>query len=548
MEASPSLEMSPGLQECRSLLQEQPQQAHPGAKGHLLRRRGLALALLPTALLGCLCLASQRQGGLLFWHGDGLADDFELFGKHVSPFEALKGSFKPPVLKVDGAFTGGTCNLEGNSSACPLAKMPMGNLTGVFPGGETRCILGDTPYLFMVIPGKTDKLLLYFQGGGACWNEKVVSANLCTRAVSDEGRVGIFDTENPANPYRDYTMVIIGYCSGDAHVGHSDHEDWSVITSLSSKGVKQRGYINAKSAIDWTKQNVGDLDSLIITGSSAGALGTQVWSEPLLNMFSYKHAAVIADSYAAIFPFAVQPRMIRDFGVCDTGLLDPGLAFQCKTGTIDVQQIFEHAMRFKPRVAFASLDSKIDFVQIAFYKVVYKSMKGGKDSVGPQDFSQMLNTIYSRYNAYANWVSFAVNDVHHMYLNNKVMYQTTPVGNQVKSRSGLAQKFLEAFADMTISGDDMPLQDWLAEFPVRDGKQAETHCAGVRHKPSVPSPITPPSGAGLLTGAVTTLSAFASRVKTGVSSAFKPAVRDAAHKLGFDVLCVPLVGEKVFRG
>ena len=36
------------------------------------------------------------------------------------------------------------------------------------PGGDTVCSDG-TPYKFFVRPGAADKLMVYFQGGGACW-------------------------------------------------------------------------------------------------------------------------------------------------------------------------------------------------------------------------------------------------------------------------------------------------------------------------------------------------------------------------------------------
>jgi hypothetical protein len=61
------------------------------------------------------------------------------------------------------------CNIT-TSEACNLASMPRDESTLVLPGGETRCIYADsTPYAFQVIPGDSEKLLFYFQGGGACW-------------------------------------------------------------------------------------------------------------------------------------------------------------------------------------------------------------------------------------------------------------------------------------------------------------------------------------------------------------------------------------------
>ena len=59
-----------------------------------------------------------------------------------------------------------SCTVNGTNS-CPISSMPADQSTLVYPGGNTRCILStSTPYAFQVIPGASDKLIIYFQGGG----------------------------------------------------------------------------------------------------------------------------------------------------------------------------------------------------------------------------------------------------------------------------------------------------------------------------------------------------------------------------------------------
>lgn len=61
------------------------------------------------------------------------------------------------------------CNISA-TEACDVSSMPKDESTMVLPGGETRCIFADsTPFAFQVVPGDNDKILFYFQGGGACW-------------------------------------------------------------------------------------------------------------------------------------------------------------------------------------------------------------------------------------------------------------------------------------------------------------------------------------------------------------------------------------------
>jgi len=91
----------------------------------------------------------------------------------------------------------------------------------IAPGQGTGCAAG-TPYSFFHRAGTAPgKLLIYFQGGGACWNWVSCSGMFDPSVEADElyDYEGIFDRENPANPFREFEIVFIPYCTGDVHVG-----------------------------------------------------------------------------------------------------------------------------------------------------------------------------------------------------------------------------------------------------------------------------------------------------------------------------------------
>ena len=46
----------------------------------------------------------------------------------------------------------------------------------VTPGGDAVCARG-TPYSFFVRSGDPKKLLIFFEGGGACWNDATCAPN-----------------------------------------------------------------------------------------------------------------------------------------------------------------------------------------------------------------------------------------------------------------------------------------------------------------------------------------------------------------------------------
>lgn len=108
------------------------------------------------------------------------------------------------------------CCTISETESCNLSDLEADRTNLVYPGGNTRCIFSDsTAYSFQVIPGDTDKLLVYFQGGGACWSEYTTNSGFCTTDAKPDALSGIFNRTNEKNIYRNYTIVQMLYCSGD---------------------------------------------------------------------------------------------------------------------------------------------------------------------------------------------------------------------------------------------------------------------------------------------------------------------------------------------
>ncbi|GMH51029.1 hypothetical protein TrRE_jg5377 [Triparma retinervis] len=211
---------------------------------------------------------------------------------------------------------------------CGIEEFAGDTSTLVYPGGDTRCIFSDSgDYAFQVWPGASDKLMIYFQGGGACWDKISTKAGLCSTTASPGGESGVFCRGDCTadNSFEDYTIVHVLYCSGDAHIGQvvRDYND--------DKGVavSQQGANNVQATLDWIKGQDGFFErfnSLVLMGCSAGSLGVQAWAhEVMLQMdeaYGFEDAAVVPDSYAGVFPPDSQSQTIIDFGACDVSALD----------------------------------------------------------------------------------------------------------------------------------------------------------------------------------------------------------------------------------
>lgn len=198
--------------------------------------------------------------------------------------------------------------------------LPAGEWTQLMPGGETICSNG-TPYSFFARPAETesDKLLIHFQGGGACWFGQICDlegGNSTYDPFVDESDnpanyAGIFNFENEENPFLDYNMVMVPYCTADVHIGNTDTTYEIPATGAAEAKevtIYHRGYVNATTVLGWTFENVTDPSTVFVTGCSAGSIPSPFY------------AAMVAEQY----PDA----RIEQLGDASGGYRNPALAQQ----------------------------------------------------------------------------------------------------------------------------------------------------------------------------------------------------------------------------
>ncbi len=142
----------------------------------------------------------------------------------------------------------------------------------------------DPEFSFFVKGGKQNRLVVYFQGGGACWDSKnCLYAHTYYEEVPDlsafsdlTGR-GIFDTDNPDNPFKDWYFVYIPYCTGDVHWGANDYgypDNLAIYgPQFAPVTIRHRGFVNFQVVLQWIEDNFSGPEKIFVTGSSAGGYG-----------------------------------------------------------------------------------------------------------------------------------------------------------------------------------------------------------------------------------------------------------------------------------
>ncbi len=294
----------------------------------------------------------------------------------------------------------GTLLAACSDSGSDVPPLPPG-WTVFHPAGETRCSDGS-PYAYFASPGSQSKLLVEFQGGGACWDALTCAfpypkypsgvylgdVDVAATLAILEGGQGIYDRSNPANPFRDWYHVFVPYCTGDAHYG-----DNAKTYSLDGKEfvIEHKGRVNARAAIDWVFGAFRDPETAVVTGCSAGALGSIAWAPYVMQHYPRAEHRHFADSFVGVLTEQLYEEAFPNwnaYGVFASFI--PGFAH----GQLDEYRpdfaayIYAQTALYFPQHRFSQYDSNFDRTQTAFYV-----LGGGQG--GASEWSRQMRGLIS---------------------------------------------------------------------------------------------------------------------------------------------------------
>jgi hypothetical protein len=155
----------------------------------------------------------------------------------------------------------------------------------------------DTPYSFFVKRGSVNKLLMYYQGGGACEQLTcgVPVRRESIRATARTTRRPASRIDEPLNPFRDWNVVFVSYRSCDIHFGDAA-QAYANTDPQNPLRIEHRGFHNARAAEKWAREHFLNPEAVFVAGSSAGAYGAW-FHAPLLHLtWPAAHFEVLADA------------------------------------------------------------------------------------------------------------------------------------------------------------------------------------------------------------------------------------------------------------
>jgi Pectinacetylesterase len=148
------------------------------------------------------------------------------------------------------------------------------------PGGDCECADGSA-FAFWEHRADPSKVVFFLDGGGACFDAETCAFTglgnpgeenydwKVTDKPAEEG--GIFDFARADNPFRDYSVLYVPSCTGDAHLGDVTREYSPELT------VEHNGFVNGTAALSYLAENYPDAANVVVVGKTVGSIAAPVY-------------------------------------------------------------------------------------------------------------------------------------------------------------------------------------------------------------------------------------------------------------------------------
>jgi len=251
--------------------------------------------------------------------------------------------------------------------------------------------------------GASSRLVIYLEGGGACWDEFTCSNGFAF--FTDTGipqsvirqieaiAVGIFSRTDADNPFTTDSFAYVPYCTGDVHAGTVSETPW---------GVAHVGANNLAIMLPRILATFPDVTEVVLAGTSAGGYGVAYHAEGLRKLLpATTSMSAIMDSAIPLAPFPGADAGVRAQNLAWNPILCDGC------GTANDQWL--HAIAALPDVRFGLTQSLGDTTLRQFYSPTGVQLPR-------EDWATAVDAFFDVHAGIANVDVFEIDNDQHVFV------------------------------------------------------------------------------------------------------------------------------------
>ncbi len=232
----------------------------------------------------------------------------------------------------------------------------------------------DPTFKFFVKKGSVNNLLVFFDGGGACWDTmNCIYFPTYTRIVDESAELlslagGIFDLKNPANPFKEWNFVFVPYCTGDIHWGSTE----KIYPGYYGDGpytIHHRGFDNFLVVLKWITENFKKPHKILVTGSSAGSYGALLGFPYLQEAYPKSMVSMLGDAGFGVVTEFFHNTQIHNWGFSQNlPAWIPG--FERPFSEYTIGEMYKMIGQYYRHRKIGQYTTAWDATQVAFYNIM----------------------------------------------------------------------------------------------------------------------------------------------------------------------------------
>jgi hypothetical protein len=182
---------------------------------------------------------------------------------------------------------------------------------------------------------------------------------------------GLFDFSRDDNPVKDYTIVVVPYCTGDTFLNDRARTYTSGPRSREPNRtfeIKHVGALDAQYVLDWTYAHVRHPERVFVTGSSAGAIPSPLYAAQVAKRYPKANVVQLGDAAGGYRSAEVAPNLFRSGAA---GRLRRDRAYRdVDSASLNFEMLYIVSAREAPRASFAQYNNVEDSVQAGFLRAL----------------------------------------------------------------------------------------------------------------------------------------------------------------------------------